>query len=110
MYISITDLKEYFFNFLLEGVNHQQVTRGAAVGAQLSLKKNDSNQNIFSLPFRRIFPLVLWLLLAILRRFLPLCIVFGPKTTVTSCEDADFFPGMIHTYIYIHYSSICIHI
>ena len=39
MYISITDLKEYFFNFLIEGVNHQQVTRGAAVGAQLSLNK-----------------------------------------------------------------------
>ena len=30
-----------------------------------------------------------------LRCFWPLCIAFGPFTTATSCQDADFFPGMI---------------
>ena len=28
---------------------------------------------------------------AISRPFLPLCIVFGPLTTATSCQDADLF-------------------
>ena len=44
------------------------------------------------MPFRRIFDFgLIW---AILRRFLPNCIVFSPITTVTSCQDADFFPAM----------------
>ena len=41
------------------------------------------------------------LMLAILRRFLPLGIVFSPKTTATSCQDAAFFPGMMHIYSFI---------
>ena len=48
-----------------------------------------------SLLIRRIFPLIL----AILRRFLPLCIVFSPISTATSCQDADFFPGMMYMHL-----------
>ena len=33
------------------------------------------------------------LVLAILCRVLPLGVVFSPKTTATSCQDADVFPG-----------------
>ena len=33
--------------------------------------------------------------------FLPLCIVFSPTTTATSCQDADFSPCMIYIYIYM---------
>ena len=54
---------------------------------------------------RRLFGLVL----ANLHRFMPLCIIFGhltsfnatlrcfwPKTMATSCQDSDFFPGIIY--------------
>ena len=33
-----------------------------------------------------------------LRRFLALGIVFNPIATATSCQGADFFPGMIYIY------------
>ena len=73
---------------------------------------NDGNQK-----FRRCFPLILgWFwpfyviswrfasFLAILRRFLPRCVVFSHKTTTTSCQDADFFPGMISIYVSMYLS------
>ena len=49
------------------------------------------------------FPLIL----AILRRFSP-PFVFSPISTAASCQDADFFQGMIYThiYLYIHYTCI----
>ena len=31
-----------------------------------------------------------------LRRYWPFYVVLCPKTTATSCQDADFFPGMLH--------------
>ena len=37
------------------------------------------------------------------RRFLPLCVVFGPSNTATSCQDADFFPAMMYINIYGRY-------
>ena len=39
------------------------------------------------------------LILTILLRFLPLCIVLSPITTAASCQDADFLPGDIYLYI-----------
>ena len=46
---------------------------------------NDSNQKI-----SRIFPFDF----GNFTSFLPLCIAFSPITTATSCQDADFFPGL----------------
>ena len=67
--------------------------------------KNDSNQKL-QLVFRRIFPFILgwfWPFYVVFWRFasffnilccfLPLGVVFSPKTTATSCQDADVFPG-----------------
>ena len=56
--------------------------------------KNDGNQQII-LADKASFSFDFGLILSILRRFLPLCIVFIPITTATSCQDADFFPGMM---------------
>ena len=42
------------------------------------------------------------MILAIFRRFLPLCIVFSPITTATSCQDAEFFPGTYDIPIYTY--------
>ena len=58
---------------------------------------NDGNQKLavqanFSFDFGLVSAAVL--------RFLPLCIVFGPLTTTTSCQDTDFFLGMIYICIY----------
>ena len=44
-----------------------------------------------------IFSFEFGLVLAILRRFQSLCVVFGHKTTATSCKVADFFSSY---YIY----------
>ena len=46
------------------------------------------NNNARVLRVRRTFPFILHL-------FLQLCIVFSPKTTATSCQDADFFLGTV---------------
>ena len=27
--------------------------------------------------------------------FLPICVIFDPSTTATSCQDADLFPGIV---------------
>ena len=52
--------------------------------------KNDGNQKIM-IAEKENFSFDFGLILAILRRILPLCIVFIPITTATSCQDADFF-------------------
>ena len=52
--------------------------------------KNDGNQKII-LADKANFSFGFELILAILRRFLPLCNVFSPITPATSCQDADFF-------------------
>ena len=56
--------------------------------------KNDGNQKII-LAGKANFFFDFGLILAILRRFLPLCIVFIPITTATICQDADFFPAQV---------------
>ena len=59
--------------------------------------KNDGNQKNI-LADKANFSFDFGLILAILRRSLSLRIVFSHITTATSCQDADFFPGMTHTY------------
>ena len=54
--------------------------------------KNDGNQKI-SLADKANVSFDFGLILAVLHRFLLLCIVFSP---ITSCLDADFFPGMMY--------------
>ena len=66
--------------------------------------KTDGNQK-FLLAYQANFLLDFGLISIILHRVLPLCIVFSPLTTVTSCQDADFFPGMIH--IHTFFCIIC---
>ena len=53
------------------------------------------------MPFRQIFPFIWGWFFTILRRFLPLFVVFDPSTTATSCQDAYFFPAMIYIHICI---------
>ena len=43
------------------------------------------------MPYRHFFPFDFGLIFAILRRFLPLCVVSNPSTMASSCQDADFF-------------------
>ena len=53
------------------------------------------------MPFMRIFPLIL----AILRRFQPLCVVFGRLTMATSCQDVCVCVCVyiqLYAYVYIH--------
>ena len=57
--------------------------------------KNDGNQKII-LADKANFSFDFGLILAILRRFLPLSIVFSLITTASSCKDADFFTGMMY--------------
>ena len=65
--------------------------------ANHTLKKiiNDGNQKI-TLAVNGNFSSDFGVVFAISRRFLPLCVIFGPSTMATSCQDADFFPGMLH--------------
>ena len=60
--------------------------------------KNDGNQkNTFAIYPN--FSFDFGLVLTILRRFKPLCVVFGLLSTATCCQVADFFPAMIYIYI-----------
>ena len=47
---------------------------------------DDGNQKFYT-----VLSFDFWLVLAILRRFLPLCVDFGLLTKADSCHDADFF-------------------
>ena len=61
------------------------------------LEKNNGNQKII-LADKANFSFDFGLILTVLRRFLPLCIVFSPITTATNCQDAVFFPGMMQRF------------
>ena len=62
--------------------------------------KNDGNPKIF-LADKANFSFDFGLILAILSRFSPLCIVFSLITTATSCQDADFFSSMVPICMYV---------
>ena len=64
------------------------------------ISKTTAAQKI-SLPIRQIFPSILGWFRQFCVFFLPLCIVFSPITTGTSCQDADYFPGIVYMYICI---------